>query len=377
MEQITILGKTYTAEEASAPFDEKSNQACGLSRLQLEFREKYGSESFEASIADFLAEWFNPLPVLKVQTSGSTGTPKELWVEKERMRNSARLTVAFLGLQAGDSALICMPLKYIGGKMVIVRALIAGLNLIPVTPSGHPMATLETAPVFAAMTPMQVFNSIQIATEKERLEQIQHLIIGGGAIDNELAQVLKKFPKAVWSTYGMTETLSHIALRRLSGPEASEWYTPFSQVSLSLSAEGTLIIQAPTVNPETLVTNDLVTFNSEGQFRIIGRKDNVINTGGVKVQIEQIETLLKPRLTFDIQITGVPDPKFGERIVLLAETGENLNDRQRNLLEEAFNSLPPYWRPKETIPVPSLPKTGSGKPDRATARRIARTYVKR
>lgn len=175
----------------------------------------------------------------------------------------------------------------------------------------------------------------------------------------------------------MTETLSHIALRRLSGPEASEWYTPFSQVSLSLSAEGTLIIQAPTVNPETLVTNDLVTFNSEGQFRIIGRKDNVINTGGVKVQIEQVETLLKPRLTFDIQITGVPDPKFGERIVLLAETGENLNDRQRNLLEEAFNSLPPYWRPKETIPVPSLPKTGSGKPDRATARRIARTYVKR
>lgn len=166
MEQITILGKTYTAEEASAPFDEKSNQACGLSRLQLEFREKYGSESFEASLADFLAEWFNPLPVLKVQTSGSTGTPKELWVEKERMRNSARLTVAFLGLQAGDSALICMPLKYIGGKMVIVRALIAGLNLIPVTPSGHPMATLETAPVFAAMTPMQVFNSIQIATEK-------------------------------------------------------------------------------------------------------------------------------------------------------------------------------------------------------------------
>ena len=362
MEQITILGKT---------------QACGLSRLQLEFREKYGSESFEASLADFLAEWFNPLPVLKVQTSGSTGTPKELWVEKERMRNSARLTVAFLGLQAGDSALICMPLKYIGGKMVIVRALIAGLNLIPVTPSGHPMATLETAPVFAAMTPMQVFNSIQIATEKERLEQIQHLIIGGGAIDNELAQVLKKFPKAVWSTYGMTETLSHIALRRLSGPEASEWYTPFSQVSLSLSAEGTLIIQTPTVNPETLVTNDLVTFNSEGQFRIIGRKDNVINTGGVKVQIEQVETLLKPRLTFDIQITGVPDPKFGERIVLLAETGENLNDRQRNLLEEAFNSLPPYWRPKETIPVPSLPKTGSGKPDRATARRIARTYVKR
>lgn len=376
MEQITILGKTYTVEETRAPFDEEGRQPIGLSRLQQEFRKKYGPESFEASLADFLAEWFNPLPVLKVQTSGSTGTPKELWVEKERMRNSARLTVSFLGLQAGDTALICMPLKYIGGKMVIVRAIIAGLDLIPVTPSGHPMATLETAPVFAAMTPMQVFNSIQITEEKERLEQIQHLIIGGGAIDTELAQTLKKFPQAVWSTYGMTETLSHIALRRLSGPEASEWYTPFSQVSLSLSTEGTLVIQAPSVNPEILVTNDLVTFNPQGQFRIIGRKDNVINTGGVKVQIEQVEALLQPLLPFAVRITGLPDPKFGERIVLLAETGKTLDGTQRELLEKAFGNLPPYWRPKETIPVLSLPQTGSGKPDRAATRKLALQHAK-
>ena len=293
------------------------------------------------------------------------------------MRNNARLTVSFLGLQAGDTALICMPLKYIGGKMVIVRAIIAGLNLIPVKPSGHPMSTLETTPVFAAMTPMQVFNSIQIAEEKEQLEQIRHLIIGGGAIDTELALALKKFPHAVWSTYGMTETLSHIALRRLNGSESSEWYTPFSQVNLSLSAEGTLVIQAPSVNPKTLVTNDLATFNSQGQFRIIGRKDNVLNTGGVKVQIEQVEALLQPLLPFAIQITGVPDPKFGERIVLLAETGESLNETQRRLLEEAFGNLPPYWRPKETIPLPSLPKTGSGKPDRAKARQIASEHINR
>ena len=376
MEQITILGKTYTAREACAPFDEESRHSIGLSRLQQEFQEKYGPESFEASLADFLAEWFNPLPVLKVQTSGSTGTPKELWVEKERMRNSARLTVSFLELKAGDTALICMPLKYIGGKMVIVRAIIAGLDLIPVAPSGHPMATLETAPVFVAMTPMQVFNSIQIPEEKERLEQIHHLIIGGGAVDTELAEILKKFPHAVWSTYGMTETLSHIALRRLSGPDSSEWYTPFKQVKLSLSDEGTLVIQAPSVNPEVLVTNDLVTFNLQGQFRITGRKDNVINTGGVKVQIEQVEALLQPLLPFAIQITGAPDPKFGERLVLLAETGESLSGTQYQLLEKAFKNLPPYWRPKETIPVSSLPQTGSGKPDRAGARRLALPHSK-
>lgn len=371
MEQITISGKTYTAEEAGAPFDENSRKPTGLSRLQQEFRKKFGPESFEVSLADFLAEWFNPLPVLKVQTSGSTGTPKELWVEKQRMRNSARLTVNFLGLKAGDTALICMPLKYIGGKMVIVRALTTGLNLIPITPCGHPMASLDTAPVFAAMTPMQVFNSLQIKEEKELLKQINHLIIGGGAIDTELAQALKEFPHAVWSTYGMTETLSHIALRRLSGPDASEWYTPFNEVKLNLSTEGTLIIQAPSVNPETLVTNDLVILNDRGQFRITGRKDNIINTGGVKVQIEQVETILKPLLSFAIQITSASDPKFGERIILLAETGKAINEEQQHQLSNACEHLPAYWRPKEVIPVHTLPQTGSGKPDRAKAKILA------
>ena len=120
-----------------------------------------------------------------------------------------------------------MPLKYIAGKMVVVRALVAGLNLLSVTPCGHPLAEINTAPEFAAMIPMQVYNSLQVPAEKECLQQVRHLIIGGGAIDSTLATELASFPHAVWSTYGMTETLSHIALRRLNGPDASDWYTPF------------------------------------------------------------------------------------------------------------------------------------------------------
>ena len=190
------------------------------------------------SLDEFLEEWNNPSPYVHVQTSGSTGVPKPMSVEKRRMLASARITNDFLGLQSGDTALLCMSLDYIAGKMMVVRALERGLRLLAVEPSGHPLAVASeqssSALSFAAMVPLQVYNSLQVPEEKERLQQIRHLIIGGGAIDDALASELKTFPNAVWSTYGMTETLSHIALRRLSGPNASDWYTPFPSVTLSL-----------------------------------------------------------------------------------------------------------------------------------------------
>ena len=269
-------------------------------------------EKFLQDLEAFLEEWHNNEPTVWVHTSGSTGTPKPLQVEKERMMASARLTCSFLGLQEGDSALLCMPLQYIAGKMVVVRSLVAGLKLIPVAPSGHPLKDLKEAPTFAAMIPMQVYNTLQIPEEKSILKEIKHLIIGGGAIDSSLAKELKNFPNHVWSTYGMTETLSHIALRRLNGEYASEWYTPFENVHIRLSEENTLIIHAPNVCEEELVTNDIAEINEEGKFRILGRKDNIINSGGVKIQIEQVETILKEHLGIPFQITAKPDAKLVE-----------------------------------------------------------------
>lgn len=352
---ITIDGVTYSAADCRG-------------HLQADFRRQYGENSFQAQLADFLAEWFDGKDCLRVHTSGSTGTPKELWVEKSRMMHSARMTVDFLGLQVGDTALLCMPLPYIAGKMVVVRALVARLNLLPVRPSGHPLADLPDAPVFAAMIPMQVFNSLQVPAECSRLKAIRQLIIGGGAVDASVAAALRSFPQAVWSTYGMTETLSHIAMRRLSGADASEWYTPFAGVTLSVSPEGALTIQAPAVNPDRLETNDLVELDDRGRFRVLGRKDNTINTGGVKVQMEQVEAALRPYLPFPFAITAAPDAKFGERVVLLVENVPV----DHPLIAPAVATLPPYWRPKQVIRVSALPLTGTGKPDRATARRMVR-----
>ena len=316
-------------------------------------------------LTEFLAEWHNDNDRILVHTSGSTGKPKPMMVEKRRMLNSARITCDFLGLKPGDTALLCMSLDYIAGKMMVVRSLQRGLQLTCVNPSSHPLAD-ETLPsfTFAAMVPMQVYNTLKVPEERERLMHIRHLIIGGGAISNELAQMIKPLPNAVWSTYGMTETLSHIALRRLNGPDASLWYTPFDGVEVSLNAEGCLVIDAPQVCAEPLATNDIAELSTDARtgktrFRIKGRKDNVICSGGIKIQIEEVEEALRPYLSDPFMIVKKQDAMLGEMAVLLTE-GKNLT-----LVEEKCkNTLPPYWVPRMFLHIDHLPLTETGKPKR-------------
>ncbi|HIU17165.1 MAG TPA: AMP-binding protein [Candidatus Avidesulfovibrio excrementigallinarum] len=312
-------------------------------------------------LADFLTEWYADAPTVTVQSSGSTGAPKIMHVEKTRMQASARMTCSFLGLTPGDTALLCMPLRYIGAKMMVVRALEAGLDLRAVDPSGHALHGVTPAPDFLAMTPAQVFSSLEKEDEAETLRQTKHLIIGGSAVDDTLVHRLSEFPHGVWSTYGMTETLSHIALRRLNGPGASEWYTPFAGVSLRLSSEATLAIKAPAVCAEEIVTNDLAEFDATGRFRILGRKDNTINSGGIKLQIEAVEAQLLPTMPCAFQIVPAPDAKFGEVVAMLVE--EHRDDWRPYMAH-----LHPYARPKHVFTVSALPRTGSGKPDRAAAK---------
>ena len=320
------------------------------------------------TLEEFLSEWRNNSPYVEVKTSGSTGEPKRMLVEKQRMRASARITCDFLGLKAGDTALLCMSLDYIAGKMMVVRAIERNLRLIVVEPSGHPLAKPSPCFTFAAMVPMQVYNSLQVPEERERLKLIKHLIIGGGAIDEAMAEELKAFPNHVWSTYGMTETLSHIALRRLSGPDASEWYTPFPSVSVSLNEEGCLVIDAPEVCKERLVTNDIAELATNNHsFRILGRKDNVICSGGIKIQTEEVERMLKAHLRVPYLISKRPDKKFGEVVVLLTEG----DVEEAKTVCEAV--LPKYQRPKAYVHVDNIPLTETKKPARRQAEELATT----
>ena len=324
------------------------------------------------TVEEFIAEWRNDSPTILVHTSGSTGQPKPMYVEKRRMEASARITCQFLGLHEGDTALLCMPLDYIAGKMMVVRALTCGLQLVSVEPKGCP--EWEGMVDLAAMVPLQVWNILQ--QDASRLMRIRHLLIGGGAINDELAEALKDFPNQIYSTYGMTETLSHIALRRLNGPERSDWYTPFEGVSVSLNDEGCLVIEAPAVHDGPLVTNDIAEILpspiGEGTgvrpFRILGRKDNVICSGGVKIQIEEVERFLSPHLSVPFMITKAPDVKLGEQVVLLTESPDIDTIRQ---CCQAI--LPKYWQPRHYLHVDHLPLTETGKPARVEAERIARS----
>ena len=317
----------------------------------------------------FLSEWNDASEFVRVQTSGSTGAPKPMLVEKRRMLASARITCDFLGLRSGDTALLCMSLDYIAGKMMVVRSIERGLKLISVEPSGHPLSNVEYVD-FAAMVPMQVYNSLQVPEERERLMRIRHLIIGGGAIDDQMAAELRTFPNAVWSTYGMTETLSHIALRRISGPDASEWYTPFPSVRVTHNDEGCLVINAPEVCEEPLVTNDIVEFSSDhSEFRIIGRRDNVICSGGIKIQIEEVERHLRPHLHVPYLLTKRHDPKFGEVAVLLTEGSV---EEAREVCQRMLSK---YHQPRYYLHVARIPLTETGKPARQEAIRLAETVL--
>lgn len=320
-------------------------------------------------IDDFLREWNDDSATLLVHTSGSTGTPKPLWVEKRRMEASARMTCHFLGLTAGQTALLCLPLDYIAGKMMVVRALVAGLRLVSVEPCSHPLSQLPLMqkPIdFAAMVPLQVGQSLQQDGERQRLRAVRHLIIGGGAIDDRLEVALRDFPNSVWSTYGMTETLSHIALRRVNGRERSDWYTPFEGIGLSLTADGCLVIDAPALHEGLLVTNDRAELRSDGCFRIIGRRDNVICSGGIKIQMEEVERLLHTHTDLPLMVTRAPHPLLGQQVVLLTESTER--EMLRNL---CLRCLPRYWQPRTILTVDRLPMTPTGKPARSEAERLA------
>lgn len=315
----------------------------------------------EMTLDGFYKEWNSALSTVIVNTSGSTGKPKSIRVEKSRMIESAKMTCSFLGLTSDDSALLCMPLRYIAGKMVVVRTLVSGMRLISIPPTSHPLKDLEDIPTFAAMVPMQVFNSLSVPEEADKLKRIKNLIIGGGPVNDLLYSKLQHFPNAVWSTYGMTETLSHIAMRRLNGPTASEYYIPLDGIHLSVNEMGCLCIDAPKICPEVLQTNDIVKFDSEGhRFKVLGRIDNVIISGGVKIHIEEVEKMLEPIIALPFAITKKSDKKFGEIVVMVVQ-GSFTEADLSNIREQIEATLPMYWQPKRYVVIDKIPMTATGK----------------
>ena len=302
-------------------------------------------EPFEKAVGDFLLDWFDSKPYIEMTTSGTTGTPKMIQVDKQAMVNSALATGDFFDLSAGNKVLHCLPAKYIAGKMMFVRGFVLGLDMDFVAPSSTPLHNCDECYDFAAMVPLQAESSL------DKLKQVKKLIIGGVKINGKLEEELLKLPTKVYETYGMTETITHIAAKEV-GESA---FTVLPHVTISYDENNCLVIHAPRISGEVIVTNDLVELVNENQFRFLGRFDNIINSGGIKLLPEQIEEKLATKIDARFFVAGIPDEKLGEKLILIVEGENQAIDRS------IFKKLGKYEVPKEIYFVPQFQETGSGK----------------
>lgn len=315
---------------------------------------------FENKIKAFLKEWFSETQTVQVQTSGSTGTPKVFDIEKKKMIASAEMTCNFLDLVEGDSALICLPIEYISGKMMVVRSIVRKMKLIVNNPTTQPLIDIDCKVDFCAMTPLQVENSL------DKLYLIKNLIIGGAAVSENLKKKIfqrsheLKGSQRIFETYGMSETLSHIALKQIF-PDPEDFFTTFKNVEISTDERGCLKIFAPHLNTEVLQTNDLVEIKNDNQFRFLGRIDNVINSGGAKIFPEQLEALVKKEIPYEVVFLGLEDETLGQKLILVIE-GQESQEIIDNIATLPFEKS--FHRPKEIIFKEKIPRTPNGKINR-------------
>lgn len=300
---------------------------------------------YEQAIGEFLLDWFDDKDYIETKTSGTTGLPKLLRLEKRAMIQSALATGDFFDLNPGDKALLCLPVQFIAGKMMLVRSFILGLNLDVVSPSVAPLGLRKERYDFVAMVPLQVQNSI------EELKNVKKLIIGGAKIDTVLEEKLLPLKTEIYETYGMTETITHIAAKRVG--EAA--FSILPNVKIAKDDRDCLVISVPAVSDQPIVTNDLVELVNENQFVFLGRIDNVINSGGVKLIPEQIETKLTGKIANRFFVTSLPDSVLGEKLILVIE-GE-----KQEFATDFFDVLGKFEKPKEIVFIPKFKENENGK----------------
>lgn len=319
------------------------------------------NEEWQKNITAFLREWFNESPFVYGQTSGSTGTPKKIKLLKTDMLASARITNHFFGITPQSTLLLCLSPNYIAGKMMIVRTLLAEAELITVKPSSSPL-TDPCKPIdLTAMVPMQVEETLKNPTTTKHLKQSRQLIIGGAPIPPALKKTLQSLPTACFATYGMTETVSHIALQQLNGPKASPAYFALGKVHFETDQRNCLIINTPHLKQQRFVTNDIVRLTDSTHFEWLGRYDNIINSGGIKFTPESIEQQISGIIPTRFFITSQPDQRLGQKIVLVIEDTPWSPARQEQLLQHLHNILTPYETPKTILFRTPFQETDSGK----------------
>ena len=324
-------------------------------------------EDHEKHIGDFLCDWLNEKSAVEVKTSGSTGTPKTILLKKQHMVNSAIATGTFFDLQERNTALLCLPSEYIAGKMMLVRAMILGLELDYVPPSSNVIEQAQKEYDFCAMVPLQLQNSL------DSIEKIKTLIAGGAPLSAKLKEEVQHRSTKIYETYGMTETITHVAIKNISGvaERSQSHFIAIPNITFSKDDRGCLVITAPKIADQPVTTNDIVNLVSETEFEWLGRYDNVINSGGVKLLPGQLEAKLAPLLNHLFFVAGIPDEELGQRLVLIIE-GDVDSESVLHKVKES-GALEKFEMPKAIYQLPNFIRTDNGKIHRKKTLRLLKS----
>jgi O-succinylbenzoic acid--CoA ligase len=331
----------------------------GLAFTQEELKEVSYSlikegEDFEKEIGDFILDWLSDDAELTIRTSGSTGVPKRVGLKKRHMVNSAKVTGEYFGLEAGDRVLLCLSTGYIAGQMMIVRAMVLGLELDFVAPTSRPLDLATKSYKFCAMVPLQLESSLG------KLDQVQTVIVGGAPVSSQLRKLIRDKNTRVFETYGMTETVTHVAVRPLNQYDPDSDHDAFQilpDITISQDDRKCLVINAPNISDKPVVTNDIVDIISDKEFLWLGRFDNLINSGGVKLFPEKIENKLAAVISSNFLVSALPDESLGQKLILIVEGKviDKLQERIKKL------DLDKFEIPKEIFYLPEFKYTVNGK----------------
>ncbi len=314
---------------------------------------------YDKPVGDFILDWLSPEPYVEVKTSGSTGIPKTIRLFKEHMIQSALNIRAFFNVDDECRALLCLPAHTVAGKMMLVRAMVHGWDIDIVEPSSTPLLGHTKSYDFGAMVPLQLRKSLA------DIDRIKTLIVGGGHLAEDLKAALQKKEVKVYETFGMTETASQIAIKPVNTTEAPyehegrDVFITLPGIGISQDDRGCLIVDAPKLTTTTVVTNDLVEIVSENSFKWLGRWDNVINSGGVKLIPEVLEQKLTNLMDNRFVLLGLPDQNLGEKLVMVVEGTIDTGSLSDEI--DKLDTIHAYEKPKQIFMLEKFPENQGGK----------------
>lgn len=340
--------------------------------------QKFADNSILEESFKFCEQWSSGQERFIINTSGSTGKPKQIEITRTQMQASAKMTAQALSLNSGDNALVCLNTSFIAGKMMLVRGMVNKLNLYITEPSSNPLIDLPNDLLidFIAVVPMQLETIIDSGKVGiDLLNKMKAVIVGGATVSHSLSEKIKRLTCPVYATYGMTETVSHIALKKLNGTEASDYFMSLDDVKIGLDDRGCLTINSILTNHETIITNDIVNLIDNHSFEWLGRADHVINSGGLKIHPEQLENqirqiLIEQDIDCNLIIAGIPEASLGEKVVLILEDKYLASDILNSIKSSLKESLPEYHAPKEIYLLEGFEYTETGKVKRKETTRI-------